>query len=197
MHLQMPGITGSEGWLGRSPGWIQGAPFLITFIWDHSCLSTSKLASIPGGRAGVQNSGIHDHYPFLKCLKIRGLCWAVKLIVGIHSLAYLIKIDPSLAAIGAQVPVFQNYLGDKKVMRYCSLFISLLIYLFDATGAHSLLKRTGYMSSVWTIEYIFIYRIYIRIYMCIYIHIYIYEYILGVCLQVPANTGAVLSTAPS
>lgn len=35
-------------------------------------------------------------------------------------MAYFIEIDPSQAAIGAQVPVFQNYLGDKKVMRYCS-----------------------------------------------------------------------------
>lgn len=158
----MPGITVSEGWLGTSLGWIRGAPFLITFIWGHSCLSTSKLAVIPGGRIGVQNSGIHGHFPFLKYLKIRGLCWAVKLIVGIHSLAYIIKIDPSQAAIGAPVPVFQNYLGDKKVMRYCSLFIGLLIYVFDATEAHSLLKGTGCMSSVWAIEYIFIYRIYIN-----------------------------------
>lgn len=68
--------------------------------------------------------------------------------MGIPSVAYFIKIDPSQAAIGAQVPVFQNYLGDKKVMRYCSLFVGLLIYLFDATGAHSLLKGTGCMSSV-------------------------------------------------
>lgn len=123
----MPGIAVSEGWVHRSPVWIQGAPFLITFVWGHSCLSTSKLAIIPGGRAGVQNSGIHGHYPFLKRLKIRGLCWAVKVIVGIPSVAYFIKIDPSQAAIGAQVPVFQNYLGDKKVMRYCSL---LVVYWF-------------------------------------------------------------------
>lgn len=157
----MPGITVSEGWLGTSLGWIQGAPFLITFIWGHSCLSTSKLAIIPGGRTGVQNSGIHGHFPLLKCLKInKG--WAVKLTVGIHSLASIIKVDPSSAAIGAQVPVFQNYLGDKKIMRYCSLFIGLLIYLFDATEAHSLLKGTGCMSSAWAIEYIFIYRIYIN-----------------------------------
>lgn len=111
----------SEGWVDAFPRWIQVDPFLITFNWGLSCLSTSKLAISLGGWPEVQDSGTHGHYPCI--FKIRGLGWAVKLIVGIHSLAYFIKTNPSQAAVGAQVPVFQNSLGDKKVMRYWSFFI--------------------------------------------------------------------------
>lgn len=63
-------------------------------------------------------------------------------------MAYFVKTNPSQEALGAQLPVFQNSLGDKKVLRYYSLFIALLVYLFDATEAYCPLKGTGCMSSV-------------------------------------------------